>query len=46
MEDALAALAEGRTPTGLVSFERLRSILGFDAYDASLERYADEETDA
>jgi 2-methylisocitrate lyase-like PEP mutase family enzyme len=43
MQDALAALAQGRTPEGLVSFERLREIVGFEEYDAAQRAYADEE---
>jgi 2-methylisocitrate lyase-like PEP mutase family enzyme len=42
MQAALAALAEGRTPEGLTGFDALRELLGFDAYDAERERYADE----
>ena len=37
MNEALAALAAGRTPEGLLPFSELRKIVGFDAYDASLQ---------
>ncbi len=39
MQVALAQLAAGQTPKYRVSFERLRSIVGFDAYDALLASY-------
>ncbi len=39
MQDALAALAQGTTPEALVPFAELREIVGFDAYDAALDRY-------
>jgi 2-methylisocitrate lyase-like PEP mutase family enzyme len=39
MQDALAALARGETPTRLLEFAELRALVGFDAYDAALERY-------
>ena len=39
MEQALAALAQGRTPEGLLSFDELRERVGFDDYDQALERY-------
>ncbi|MCG6940013.1 MAG: isocitrate lyase/PEP mutase family protein [Thiohalocapsa sp.] len=41
MQVALAQLAAGQTPQYRVSFERLREIVGFDAYDALLARYED-----
>jgi len=40
MRDALAALAEGRTPDGLVAFDDLRELVDFDAYDAEARRYS------
>ena len=39
MLDALHALKNGDRPTRLVDFDRLRDIVGFDAYDAEAERY-------
>lgn len=39
MQDALAALARGETPARLLEFAELRTLVGFDAYDAALERY-------
>ena len=39
MQDALAALARGETPARLLEFAELRELVGFDAYDAALERY-------
>ena len=38
MRDALAALGRGETPERLTSFESLREIVGFDAYDRELEQ--------
>jgi 2-methylisocitrate lyase-like PEP mutase family enzyme len=38
MQEALAALAAGRSPSALLPFAELREIVGFDAYDASLAR--------
>ncbi len=43
MEQALVALEKNEPPTGLMRFERLREIVGFDAYDAEQARYADED---
>jgi 2-methylisocitrate lyase-like PEP mutase family enzyme len=40
MNDALAALREGVTPDGLLSFGELREIVGFEAYDAALAGFA------
>ena len=37
----LESLAEGEMPDGLMSFEALRERVGFDAYDAELDRYRD-----
>jgi 2-methylisocitrate lyase-like PEP mutase family enzyme len=42
MNEALAALAAGRSPEGLLPFSELREIVGFDAYDASLSRLTGE----
>jgi len=42
MEVALAQLAVGQTPKYRVSFERLREIVGFDAYDALLASFEGE----
>jgi 2-methylisocitrate lyase-like PEP mutase family enzyme len=39
MNDALAALRDGRTPDGLLDFSELREIVGFDAYDEEQKRY-------
>jgi 2-methylisocitrate lyase-like PEP mutase family enzyme len=39
MNDALHALARGSAPPGLLPFEELREIVGFDDYDAALERF-------
>jgi 2-methylisocitrate lyase-like PEP mutase family enzyme len=41
-ERALAALAAGETPAGLLPFAELRERVGFDAYDAEQARYAEE----
>ena len=38
MNAALADLAAGRSPEGLLPFAELREIVGFDAYEASLAR--------
>jgi 2-methylisocitrate lyase-like PEP mutase family enzyme len=43
MQDALAALHEGRAPERRLSFAELRALVGFDAYDALARRYAPEE---
>ncbi len=40
MQQALAALAAGQTPAGMLSFAQLRQTVGFDAYDAEAVRYA------
>jgi 2-methylisocitrate lyase-like PEP mutase family enzyme len=42
MNQALEALARGETPDGLLPFEELRAIVGFDAYDRERARYSDE----
>ena len=39
MEEALATLAEGRTPDRLLDWAALRETVGFSAYDAQLARY-------
>lgn len=43
MQNALASLSEGQTPSGLMSFARLRQIVGFDSYDAEAARYVTTE---
>jgi 2-methylisocitrate lyase-like PEP mutase family enzyme len=43
MQEALAALREGRAPERRLTFAELRSLVGFDAYDALARRYAPEE---
>jgi 2-methylisocitrate lyase-like PEP mutase family enzyme len=40
MDAALRALAEGRTPEGLLDFAELRNIVGFDDYYEAESRYA------
>jgi len=42
MQEALAALARGETPEGLLTFAELREIVGFDGYDAEARRYAED----
>jgi 2-methylisocitrate lyase-like PEP mutase family enzyme len=42
MQNALAALGKGESPADLLSFEELREIVGFDAYDEARARYADD----
>lgn len=39
MNDALRALAHGHTAERLLPFEELREVVGFDDYDAELERF-------
>jgi len=39
MQQALACLKRGEPVPGLMNFETLRKIVGFDAYDAELDRY-------
>ncbi|MBW2691370.1 MAG: isocitrate lyase/PEP mutase family protein [Deltaproteobacteria bacterium] len=41
MQDALAALKAGESPTGLIDFAQLRELVGFDDYDTELARYKD-----
>jgi 2-methylisocitrate lyase-like PEP mutase family enzyme len=43
MLDALAALERGESAPRLLEFERLRTLVGFEAYDAAQARYATEE---
>jgi len=43
MQEALESLARGEPAKGLVPFEELRALVGFEAYDAALLRYAEEE---
>ena len=43
MEEALAALADGRPVERRLSFGELRERVGFDAYEALAARYAPEE---
>jgi 2-methylisocitrate lyase-like PEP mutase family enzyme len=40
MQDALAALAAGRSPERRLAFAELCELVGFDAYDALARRYA------
>ncbi|HEY8947242.1 MAG TPA: isocitrate lyase/PEP mutase family protein, partial [Polyangiaceae bacterium] len=40
MQQALAELARGVPPHGLLDFPSLRKLVGFDAYDAEAARYA------
>lgn len=40
MQGALAELAAGRTPAAQIDFAALRRLVGFDAYDALLARFA------
>ena len=39
MQQALACLRRGETVPGLMDFKTLRQIVGFDEYDAALDRY-------
>ncbi|MAI79739.1 MAG: carboxyvinyl-carboxyphosphonate phosphorylmutase [Deltaproteobacteria bacterium] len=39
MNEALADLAQGRSPTGLLDFENLREVVGFPEYDLEQDRY-------
>jgi hypothetical protein len=41
MQRALGALARGAPAEGLLSFADLRRVVGFEAYYAEEERYAD-----
>jgi 2-methylisocitrate lyase-like PEP mutase family enzyme len=43
MQDALQALGRGETPSGLLAFDRLREVVGFEVYEAEQARYAEEE---
>ncbi len=42
MTEALEALRRGETPKGLLPFETLRAVVGFDAYDRERGRYSDD----
>ena len=42
MNEALAELADGRSPVGLLDFEDLREIVGFNEYDLEQARYKTE----
>ncbi len=42
MTEALEALRRGETPKGLLPFETLREVVGFDAYDRERGRYSDD----
>lgn len=42
MQESLRALRAGRQPGGLLSFEELREVVGFPAYDREAARYAAE----
>ena len=39
MQEALTALADGRTPERLLDWKELRRVVGFDAYEEALARY-------
>ena len=41
MQQALRCLKQGQAIPNLMEFDELRRIVGFDAYDAELERYHD-----
>jgi 2-methylisocitrate lyase-like PEP mutase family enzyme len=43
MQHALDALRRGEHPTELLPFAELRTLVGFDAYDAERLRYAEPE---
>jgi len=42
MEEALAALSDGREPANLASFSHLREVAGFDDYAKAEKKYADQ----
>jgi len=42
MEEALAALSEGRDPANLASFSHLREVAGFNDYAKAEKKYADQ----
>ncbi len=46
MQDALAALARGETPDGLLPFVELQAVVGFPEYDAERARYAAPDPEA
>ena len=41
MTEVLEAMRRGTRPEGLVSFDELRELVGFDVYDRERARYAD-----
>ena len=41
MQAALATLRDGRSPAGLLSFEELQRVVGFEDYDREQRRYAE-----
>jgi 2-methylisocitrate lyase-like PEP mutase family enzyme len=43
MTEALEALRQGQAPDGLLPFESLREVVGFDAYDRERARYSDDD---
>jgi 2-methylisocitrate lyase-like PEP mutase family enzyme len=43
MQEALTELAAGRTPQRRIDFDAIRGIVGFDAYDQLLQRYAQDD---
>ena len=43
MQRALVCLKRGEEVPGLMNFEALRQIVGFDAYDAELDWYRSDE---
>jgi hypothetical protein len=43
MQQALACLKRGEKVPGLMDFKALRQIVGFDEYDAALDRYHTED---
>lgn len=45
MQEALAALQDGRTPQGLLPFEELRRLVGFNEYYDLETRYSDRRPD-
>jgi 2-methylisocitrate lyase-like PEP mutase family enzyme len=45
IDEALVALREGRTVPGLLGFEALKTVVGFDEYDAEEARYGETSRD-
>jgi 2-methylisocitrate lyase-like PEP mutase family enzyme len=43
MERSLERLVAGEAPEGLIDFTKLRELVGFEAYDRTLARYASKE---